>query len=47
MRHDEAILFEKVYGTLLPDLRSMRDDMLALGVSEVAMESIVTYNSLI
>lgn len=43
MRYDEAIIFEKTYGTLTTELRQMRDDMLAHGVSECAMESTAVY----
>lgn len=43
MGHDEAIIFQKSYGTLSPDLHRMRDDMLMYGVSEAAMESTSTY----
>lgn len=43
MRYDEAIIFEKTYGTLTTELRQMRDDMLVHGVSECAMESTTVY----
>lgn len=43
MRYDEAIIFEKTYGTLSTELRQMREDMLAHGVSECAMESTAVY----
>lgn len=43
MRHDEAIIFEKTYGTLTTQLRQMRDDMLSYGVTECAMESTAVY----
>jgi len=43
MRYDEAILFEKTYGTLTTELRQMRDDMLSHGVTECAMESTAVY----
>lgn len=43
MRHDEAIIFEKTYGTLTNQLRQMRDDMLCHGVTECAMESTAVY----
>lgn len=43
MRYDEAIIFEKTYGTLTTELRQMRDDMLTHGVSECAMESTAVY----
>lgn len=43
MRYDEAIIFEKTYGTLTTELRQMRDDMLVHGVSECAMESTAVY----
>lgn len=43
MRYDEAILFEKAYGTLTTELRQMRDDMLLHGVTECAMESTAVY----
>ena len=43
MRYDEAIIFEKTYGTLTTQLRQMRDDMLSHGVTECAMESTAVY----
>jgi len=43
MRYDEAILFEKTYGTLTTELRQMRDDMISRGVTECAMESTAVY----
>ena len=43
MGHDEAIIFQRTYGVLTPDLRQMRDDMLAWGVTEAAMESTAVY----
>ena len=43
MGHDEAIIFQHVYGTLTPDLRQMCADMLSYGVTEAAMESTATY----
>ena len=43
MRYDEAIIFEKTYGTLTTHLRQMRDDMLGHGVMECAMESTAVY----
>lgn len=43
MRYDEAIIFEKTYGTLTTQLRQMRDDMLRHGVTECAMESTAVY----
>ncbi|WP_301060415.1 transposase [Phocaeicola sp.] len=43
MRHDEAIIFEKTYGTLTTQLRQMRDDMLRHSVTECAMESTAVY----
>lgn len=43
MRYDEVIIFEKTYGTLTTELRQMRDDMLAHGVRECAMESTAVY----
>jgi hypothetical protein len=39
MGHDEAIIFQKTYGTLTPDLRQMCADMVFHGVTEAAMES--------
>ncbi len=43
MGHDEAIIFEKNYGVLTPDLRQMCDDMVERGVTEAAMESTAVY----
>ena len=43
MSHDGAIILQKTYGTLTPDLRQMCADMLSHGVSEAAMESTATY----
>ena len=43
MGHDEAIIFEKTYGTLTPDLRQMCSDMVERGVTECAMESTAVY----
>ncbi len=43
MRHDGAIILQKTYGTLTPDLRQICADMLSHGVSEAAMESTATY----
>lgn len=43
MGHDEAIIFEKNYGVLTPDLRQMCNDMTARGVTEAAMESTAVY----
>lgn len=43
MRYDEAVIFEKTYGTLTTQLRQMRDDMLCRGVTECAMESTAVY----
>ena len=43
MSYDEAIIFEKTYGTLTAQLRQMRDDMLGHGVIECAMESTSVY----
>ena len=43
MGHDEAIIFQKTYGVLTPELRQMRDDMLSRGVTECAMESTAVY----
>lgn len=43
MRQDEAILLQKTYGTLTPQLQEMRDEMVANGVQEAAMESTATY----
>lgn len=41
--HDGAIIFQKTYGTLTPDLHQMRSDMVSHGVTEAAMESTATY----
>ena len=43
MRYDEAIIFEKTYGGLIPDLRQMCNDRIAQGVTEAAMESTTVY----
>ena len=43
MGHDEAIIFEKNYGVLTPELRQMCNDMKDLGVTEAAMESTALY----
>ena len=43
MSHNEAIIFQKTYGTLTPDLRQMCADMISHGVTEAAMESTATY----
>lgn len=43
MGHDGAIIFEKTYGVLTPDLRQMCNDMVGLGVTEAAMESTAVY----
>lgn len=43
MGHDEAIIFEKTYGVLTPDLRRMFADMMECGVTEAAMESTAVY----
>ncbi len=43
MGHDEAIIFEKIYGVLTPDLRQMCNDMVERGVTEAAMESTAVY----
>lgn len=43
MAHDEAIIFEKIYGTLICDLKVLRDDLALRGVKEVAMESTAVY----
>ena len=43
MGHDEAIIFEKTYGVLTPELRQMCNDMMDLGVTEAAMESTAVY----
>lgn len=43
MGHDGAIIFQKTYGVLTPDLRQMCNDMLERGVTEAAMESTAVY----
>lgn len=43
MGHDEAIIFEKTYGVLTPELRQMCQDMVEHGVTEAAMESTAVY----
>ncbi len=43
MGHDEAIIFEKTYGVLTPELRQMCNDMVERGVTEAAMESTAVY----
>lgn len=43
MRQDEAVLLQKTYGTLTPELQTMCDEMVAYGVEEAAMESTATY----
>ena len=43
MSHNEAIIFQKTYGTLTPDLHQMCADMVGHGVTEAAMESTATY----
>ena len=43
MRYDEAIIFEKTYGVLTPELRQMCQDMIEYGVTEAAMESTAVY----
>lgn len=43
MGHDEAIIFEKTYGVLTPELRQMCNDMVDRGVTEAAMESTAVY----
>lgn len=43
MRQDEAILLQKTYGTLTPELRAMCAEMVSYGVEEAAMESTATY----
>ena len=43
MGHDEAIIFEKTYGVLTPELRQMCKDMTDRGVTEAAMESTAVY----
>ena len=43
MGKEGQIIFEKTYGTLTPELRQMRDDMVLYGVVEAAMESTAVY----
>ncbi len=43
MCHDEAIIFQKTYGVLTPELCQMRNDMIERGVTEAAMESTAVY----
>ena len=43
MGYEGQIIFEKTYGTLTPELRQMRDDMVLYGVVEAAMESTAVY----
>ena len=43
MGHDEAIIFQKTYGVLTPELRRMCNDMVGRGVTEAAMESTAVY----
>lgn len=43
MDNEEAIIFEKTYGVLTPDLRQMCRDMTDRGVSAAAMESTAVY----
>ena len=43
MQQGGAIIFEKTYGVLTPELRQMCVDMLECGVSEAAMESTAVY----
>lgn len=43
MSHDEAVIFQKTYGTLTPELQQMCADMVSHGVTEAAMESTATY----
>ena len=43
MGHNEAIIFQKTYGVLTPELRQLRNDMLSRGVTECAMESTAVY----
>ena len=43
MGHEEAIIYEKTYGVLTPELRQMCNDMLDRGVTEAAMESTAVY----
>ena len=42
MGHDEAIIFEKTYGVLTPELRQMCNGMLDRGVTEAAMKQLVS-----
>lgn len=43
MGHDGAIIFEKSYRVLTPELRQMCNDMVNRGVTEAAMESTAVY----
>ena len=43
MDYEGQTIFEKTYGTLTPELRQMRDDMVLYGVVEAAMESTAVY----
>ncbi len=43
MGHDEAIIFQKTYRVLTPELRQMCSDMVERGVTEAAMESTAVY----
>lgn len=43
MKQDGAIIFEKNYGVLTPELRQMCNDMTERGVTEAAMESTAVY----
>ncbi len=43
MGHYGAIIFEKTYGVLTPELRQMCADMVERGVTEAAMESTAVY----
>lgn len=43
MGHDGAVIFQKTYEELTPELRQMRDDMVERGVREAAMESTAVY----
>lgn len=43
MDNSGQIIFERKYGTLIPELRQMRDDMVMYGVEEAAMESTAVY----
>ena len=43
MQQDGAIILEKTYGVLTPELRKMCVDMLECGVTEAAMESTAVY----